>query len=176
MKCRSYSSNSSAKSSKMISCRSKLNSFIRSCPPTSSTDSLVSIGLLGVCCTWKHPAIRFASGRTSSHNEGVTGGVDDNDDEDDEEDADNGVGDVDEDGIMNEVGNDVDCSIGMSASTTGVPHWFSTFTVPFSKQSIIIGLGLSKDLVMTFPFERFETVDSILARACLKIGMASISS
>lgn len=35
--------------------------------------------------------------------------MDDNDDEDDEEDADNGVGDVDEDGIMNEAGNDVDC-------------------------------------------------------------------
>lgn len=37
--------------------------------------------------------------------------MDDNDDEDDEEDADNGVGDVDEDGIMNEAGNDVDCSL-----------------------------------------------------------------
>lgn len=82
---------------------------------------MVSIGLSGAC-TWKHPANRLASGKTSSHNGGVTDGEDDNDDEDDEEDADNDGGDVAEDGWMNEADEGDDCSIGISIATTGLFH------------------------------------------------------
>lgn len=133
MKCRFYLSNFLVKFSKMIFCRLKLNLFIRLCLLIFLIDFLVSIGLFGVCCIWKYLVIRLVFGRMLLYNEGVIGGVDDNDDEDDEEDVDNGVGDVDEDGIMNEVGNDVDCSIGIFVFIIGVFYWFFIFIVLFLK-------------------------------------------